>query len=106
MKKRTLWAVMVAATVCICGPVHAASPLVGIIEGENWDLPILPSANVFIQSGMAQRNVKAYDTSGNTTASATGGTTVEGMTRFAHVFSFQSVPDVGFLIEVFQPEVS
>ena len=106
MKKRILSAVVVAATACLCGPAHAASPLVGIIEGENWDLPILPSANVFIQSGMAQRNVKDYDTSGNATSSATGGTTVEGMTRFAHVFSFQSIPDIGFLIEVFQPEVS
>lgn len=107
MRKSALSTVAaVLATACVCGPSYASNPLVGIIEGENWDLPLLPSANVFIQSGMAQRNVKDYDTSGNSTASATGGTTVEGMTRLAHVFSFESIPDIGFLIEVFQPEFS
>jgi hypothetical protein len=107
MKKRTLSSVaVVLAAACVCGQSYAANPLVGIVEGENWDLPIVPSASLFIQSGMAQRNVQDYDTSGNTKPSASGGTSVEGMTRFAHAFSFQSIPDIGFLIEAFQPEIS
>jgi len=85
---------------------QAANPLLGIIEGANWDLPIVPSGNFFLQSGMVQWNEKDYDDTGRTVPSATGGTTIEGMTRLAHVFSFASLPRVGFFIEAFQPYMS
>lgn len=106
MKKTVFSIATLLAMTCACGSAHASNPLLGIIEGENWDLPVVPSASVFIQSGMIQQNQRYYDAAGYTTRNPTGGTSVIGLTRFVHIWSFKSMPSVGFLIEVFQPEES
>lgn len=82
----------------------AANPTFGIIGPVEWDLPIVPSANVFLQTGVIQSNNRVYTANGST-AKIPQSHLYEGISRFAHLFSFNSLPNVGFVWEVLVPEV-
>lgn len=99
----------VAAAVTALGAAYApaalaANPTFAIVEPSEWDLPIVPSANVFIQTGIAQTNGSVYDGAGKS-QDTQGSHLYAGVTRFAHLFSFKSLPKVGFFWEILQPEI-
>lgn len=83
----------------------ASLPPFAIVGPAEWDLPIVPSANVFIQTGIYQTNGSAYDSSGNG-IKGPGGHDIHGISRFAHLFSFKALPKVGFFWEYLQPEIN
>ena len=87
------------------GPALAANPTFAIVGPAEWNLPVTPSANVFIQTGVIQSNSKAYAADGSSNDIHGGGHTYVGITRFAHLFSFKSMPKVGFYWEALLPEV-
>jgi len=80
----------------------AATPLISLIGPDEWHLPVVPSLNLFLQSGLAQTNTAFYDSNG-TSHDIPGSHLYAGITRFAHLFSFESLPGVGFGIEYLQP---
>jgi hypothetical protein len=85
------------------GPTaRAATPLVSLVGPDEWHLPIVPSMNLFLQSGLAQTNSAIYDPNGNSHG-IPGSHLYAGVTRFAHLFSFEELPGVGFGIEYLQP---
>ncbi|TAL94804.1 MAG: transporter [Rhodanobacter sp.] len=83
----------------------AANPTFEIIGPSEWNLPIVPSANVFIQTGIGQVSGKAWSTSGNR-QDIPSTHLIAGITRFAHLFSLKAIPNTGFFWEVLVPEVS
>lgn len=85
-------------------PALAANPTFAIVGPAEWDLPIVPSANVFIQTGVAQLNNRAYDANGHTVDTPVSHTYI-GISRFAHLWTFKSLPHVGFFWEALLPEV-
>lgn len=85
-------------------PVMAANPTFAIVGPTEWDLPIVPSANVFMQTGVVQTNGSEYGPGGRETG-VRGSHTFVGISRFAHLFSFESLPKVGFFWEVLIPEI-
>lgn len=86
------------------GPALAANPTFAIVGPAEWDLPITPSANVFMQTGVYQSNTRKCEADG-TIKDITGTHTFIGITRFAHLFSFKSMPKVGFFWEALLPEI-
>lgn len=83
----------------------AANPTFAIVGPAEWNLPIVPSANVFIQTAVApQINNRAYGANGDTKHIPVSHTFI-GITRFAHLFSFKATPHVGYFWEVLLPEV-
>ncbi len=109
--KRLKWSgltVAIVAGMALAGVSRnavAANPTFSIVAPSEWDLPIVPSANVFMQTGIYQQNGKAYDQSGNRVDNP-GTHTIAGITRFAHLFSFDSMPNVGFFWEVLVPALN
>lgn len=83
----------------------AGNPTFAIVGPSEWDLPIVPSANVFIQTGIGQVSGKAWDTSGNDVKIPTTHL-VAGVTRFAHLFSLDVVPNTGFFWEILVPTIA
>jgi hypothetical protein len=85
----------------------AATPLISLVGPDEWNLPIVPSANLFLQSAFTQDSTEFYDPSHNShrlSAIDVPGFHVDaGVSRFAHLFSFDSLPGVGFGIEYLQP---
>ena len=94
-----LVALMANSTVAL-----AANPTFSIIGPAEWDMPIVPSANIFLQSGVIQDNNRVYNANGDT-AKIPQSHIYEGISRFAHLFSYESLPKVGFAWEVLLPEV-
>ena len=82
---------------------RAADPLISLIGPDEWNVPIVPSLNLFLQSGLAQTNNIFYDSGGNSHDIPDGSHVYAGVTRFAHLFSFESLPKVGFAVEYLQP---
>ena len=111
MARRLQWsgvAVAIVAGLTLTGyspNAVAANPTFSIVAPSEWDLPIAPSANVIMQTGIFQQNGSAYDQSGNR-ADIPGTHTIAGITRFAHLFSFDAMPNVGFFWEVLVPELN
>ncbi len=97
-------AVGVAVSMVSAGAL-AANPTYAIVGPSEWDLPIVPSANVFIQTGIGQVSGKQYDSHGNS-VSIPSTHLIAGITRFAHLFSFKSMPNTGFFWEVLVPTIS
>jgi len=96
-------AVCIGLTASACAPVAlAADPLISLIGPDEWHLPVVPSLNLFLQSGLAQTNSAFYDNNGNS-HNIPGSHVYAGVTRFAHLFSFESLPGVGFGVEYLQP---
>ncbi len=95
-------AAIVAAMAAL--PAWAANPPFAIVGPTEWDLPIVPSANVFIQTFYAQNSDVAYGRDGKQIAGPETHT-FAGLSRWAHLFSFKSLPHVGFFWEYLQPEV-
>ncbi|HEX4585021.1 MAG TPA: hypothetical protein VH183_09340 [Burkholderiaceae bacterium] len=92
-----------------CAPVAlAATPLISLIGPDEWHLPIVESKNLFLQSGLDQINSSFYDANGNSHdhLPIASFRTYAGVTRFAHLFSFESLPGVGFGVEYLQPYLS
>lgn len=105
---RTLLASLAVAGLALAGfsaSAIASNPTYAIVGPSEWDLPIVPSANVFIQTGIGQISGKAWDTSGNDVKIPTTHL-VAGITRFAHLFSLKAIPNTGFFWEVLVPTVS
>jgi hypothetical protein len=94
---------MIAATV-VATPALAANPPIAIVGPAEWDLPTVPSANVFMQTGVFQDSTNTYNASGQEVSTASS-QTYEGISRWAHLFSFKSTPNTGFFWEYLQPEV-
>lgn len=88
-------------------PASAATPLISLVGPDEWDLPIVKSANLFLQSAFAQDSSEFYDPNRNShrlsALGVPGFHVYGGVTRFAHLFSFDSLPQVGFGIEYLQP---
>jgi hypothetical protein len=82
---------------------RAADPLISLIGPDEWNVPIVPTLNLFLQSGLAQTNNIFYDSGGNSHDIPGGSHVYAGVTRFAHLFSFESLPKVGFAVEYLQP---
>jgi hypothetical protein len=105
VRNRT-WIIAVTALL-FSGLYHRAqaNPLFELLEGADWNLPIVPSAYGLIQRGMYQSSGTSYGARGETTS---GPSTTEylGITSLFHVFSYEALPNVGFAWEVLQPEVS
>jgi hypothetical protein len=80
----------------------AADPLISLIGPDEWHLPVVPSLNLFLQSGLAQNNSAFYDSNGNS-HNIPNSHLYAGVTRFAHLFSLEELPGVGFGIEYLQP---
>jgi hypothetical protein len=105
------WRAAVACIVlaaCAHAPqASAATPLISLVGPDEWDLPIVKSANLFLQSAFAQDSTAFYDLNHNSRRLSTLGVpgfhVYAGVTRFAHMFSFDSLPQVGFGIEYLQP---
>jgi hypothetical protein len=96
-------AAFIGLTASAYAPVAlAADPLISLIGPDEWHLPIVQSKNLFLQSGLAQSSSSLYDPSGNS-HDFPGFRTYAGVTRFAHLFSFESLPDIGFGVEYLQP---
>jgi hypothetical protein len=58
---------IVAATILfLCDVYHCASanPLVNILDGSNWDLPIVRSVNAVVQRGVYQSSGTSYESHG------------------------------------------
>jgi hypothetical protein len=95
-----------ATLFAICGFYHAASanPVVEIIDGASWDLPIGETVNIFLQRGWYQSSGTHYSANGT---AITGPSTVEyvGLPSFAHFFFYDALPKVEFYWEAFQPAV-
>ena len=85
----------------------AATPLISLVGPDEWNLPVVKSTNLFLQSAFAQTNSEFYDPNGNSHSTSAIGVpsfhVYGGVTRFAHLFSFESLPEVGFGIEYLQP---
>ncbi len=85
-------------------PASAANPPFAIVGPTEWNLPIVPSANVFIQSFYVQNSDVAYNRNAREVAGPDAHAYV-GLSRWAHLFSFKALPKVGFFWEYLQPEV-
>lgn len=83
----------------------AGNPTYEIIGPSEWNLPIVPSANVFIQTGIGQVSGNVWDMGGNRQDIPTTHL-IAGITRFAHLFSLKAFPNTGFFWEVLVPEIS
>jgi hypothetical protein len=108
--KRALLAAAVCSALAVFAGAprsRAATPLISLVGPDEWDLPIVKSANLFLQSGLAQDSTEFYDPNHNShrlsTIGVPGFHVYGGVTRFAHMFSFDSLPEVGFGIEYLQP---
>jgi hypothetical protein len=98
------WSVVVACIGLIASMyARAADPLISLIGPDEWNVPIVPSLNLFLQSGLAQTSNIFYDSGANSHAIPGGAHVYAGVTRFAHVFSFESLPQLGFAVEYLQP---
>ncbi len=88
------------AILLLCGFYYAASanPVVEIIDGASWDLPIGETANIFLQRGWYQSSGTRYNANGS---AISGPSTTEyiGLPNDA-------LPKVEFYWEVFQPAVN
>jgi len=94
--RASLWALI--AVVLTCGvSTMAANPPLFIVVPLEWTLPIVPSANVYIQNAIYNSNDSAYN------GQAPGGQSFIGLSRFAHVFAFNDHPKVAYFWEVLQP---
>ncbi len=80
------------AILLLCGLYHAASatPVVEIIDGASWDLPIGETANIFLQRGWYQSSGTRYNANGS---AISGPSTTEyiGLPSFAHFFFLRCV---------------
>ncbi|TAN06860.1 MAG: transporter [Rhodanobacteraceae bacterium] len=85
--------------------VFASNPTYAIVGPSEWNLPIVPSANVIMQTGIGQVSGEVYDSRGNR-GSIPSTHLIAGITRFAHLFSFKALPNTGFFWEVLVPEIS
>ncbi|MEJ2420999.1 MAG: transporter [Acidobacteriota bacterium] len=88
-----------AALLIAALPARAANPPLMIVSPLEWNLPIVPSANVILQNVIMNTNNEAYD------INAPGGQTYIGVTRYAHLFSYGKDPSVGYFWEFLQPYV-
>lgn len=110
MAKHAKWPVLgaaIAAGIMLAGfsqSALAANPTYAIVGPSEWNLPIVPSANVFIQTGIGQYSGSEYNVGGHK-ADIQGSHTYVGITRFAHLFSFQSMPKLGFFWEILVPTI-
>lgn len=82
----------------------AANPTFAIVAPSEWKLPIVPHANVFMQTAFVQQNGRFWNGEGNKEDIA-GSHLYVGITRFAQLFSFKSLPNVGFFWEILVPEI-
>jgi len=99
---RTMAACIGLVTSAFVPVAFAADPLLSLVGPDEWNLPILQSKNLFLDSGLAQVNSSFYDNNGHSHSvpvSDLYGTVV----RFAHMFAFDSLPGVGFGVEYLQP---
>lgn len=83
----------------------AGNPTYEIVGPSEWNLPIVPSANVFIQTGIGQVSGNVWDDGGNRQNIPTTHL-IAGITRFAHLFSLKAFPNTGFFWEVLVPTIS
>ncbi|HEX7348264.1 MAG TPA: hypothetical protein VF264_01265 [Rhodanobacteraceae bacterium] len=83
----------------------ASNPTYAIVGPSEWNLPIVPSANVIMQTGIGQVSGSLYDANGNRQGIPSTHL-IAGITRFAHLFSLKSMPNTGFFWEVLLPEIS
>lgn len=81
-----------------------AVPPIEIVGPNEWQLPYFTTpTNIFMQTGVYQTNNRSYDGSGNS-VKGPGGTTVEGITRFAHAWATDG-DNLGMFWEALVPEV-
>ena len=86
----------------------AVPPAFTIIGPKEWDLPIAKpnhGISAFFQTAVYTFDTRNFDMQGNNVQATNKGRSFLGLTRFAHVFSFKSLPGVGFFWEYLQPEV-
>ncbi len=83
----------------------AGNPTYEIVGPSEWNLPIVQSANVFMQTGIGQVSGSQWDDSGNR-QNIPSTHLIAGITRFAHLFSLKAFPNTGFFWEVLVPEIS
>ncbi|HEU4856681.1 MAG TPA: hypothetical protein VFS86_05195 [Rhodanobacteraceae bacterium] len=93
------------ATLGLSQSALAGNPTYEIIGPSEWNLPIVPSANVFMQTGIGQVSGNVWDTGGNR-QDIPSTHLIAGITRFAHLFSLKALPNTGFFWEVLVPEIS
>ncbi|HEX7326899.1 MAG TPA: transporter [Rhodanobacteraceae bacterium] len=81
-----------------------AVPPIEIVAPNEWQLPYFNTpTNIIMQTGIYQTNNRAYNSNGDN-VKGPGGTTVEGITRFAHAWSTDN-NNVGMFWEALVPEV-
>jgi hypothetical protein len=103
LQKNVVAAACIGLAASACAPeARAATPLISLIGPDEWHLPVVPSLNLFLQSGLAQTNTAFYDNNGNS-HNIPGSHLYVGVSRFAHLFSFEDLPGVGFGVEYLQP---
>lgn len=93
------------ATLGLSPAAFAGNPTYEIVGPSEWNLPIVQSANVFIQTGIGQVSGNVWDDSGNR-QNIPSTHLIAGITRFAHLFSLKAFPNTGFFWEVLVPEIS
>ncbi|MDT0497802.1 transporter [Algiphilus sp. W345] len=118
IKKSAILASISSILALLCyGPASmAANPLLNVISPTEWYMPVLKEGTlVYLQSAILQSSDKFYDRDGNShtfegPTSASGAPnldhSVSGISRFAYVWSFESLPNVGWIAEYFQPYAS
>lgn len=83
-------------------------PAFTIVGPQEWDLPIVKPGHgvtAIIQTGIYSSGNQTFNANGNLKAANPKGHIFLGLTRVAHLFSFASMPNVGFFWEYLQPEV-
>lgn len=81
-----------------------AVPPIEIVGPNEWQLPYFTTpTNIIMQTGIYQTNNRSYDDNGNS-VKGPGGTTVEGITRFAHAWATDN-DNLGMFWEALVPEV-
>lgn len=103
--RRTSLALASIAALGLSASAFASNPTYAIVGPSEWDLPIVPSANVIMQTGIGQISGSLYDENGNRQNIPTTHL-IAGITRFAHLFSLKALPNTGFFWEVLVPEIS
>jgi hypothetical protein len=96
-----------ATTLILSGFYHVASanPVVEIIDGASWDLPIGETVNIFLQRAWYQSTGTGYNASG-TAVSGPSTTEYIALPSFAHFFFYDALPKVEFYWEFFQPAIN
>lgn len=86
-------------------PARASGIPSAIIGPHEYDLPLRFSPiNEFVEYGYWNNNNHLFDASGAQTAGP-GTNTYVGLSKFAHLFTVASMPDLGWEVEVLVPEI-